>query len=286
MEAARIEKAGTVELLRERIRKLQAAPRQHLSVLRTGIPAFDALLGGGLPLGHGVELWGEAASGRTSLALRAIASAHREGRLCAYVDGPGELYPPCAAALGVELERLLVVRPKAPGQLIWAATQLLRSAAFACVVLDLTHTGVRMSLAESKRLSDATTRGGSLLLVLTPPDAPAEGMTRLRTEARGPEGLSVEVVRGRQLATGEQTLISWEALHPGEAPRYRYQEATPELEPLDPDAPRFVRLKSYWHRNGEGPKGAPGNGNGGHAGIRGQRPGRDATLPRLDGTGG
>jgi len=282
MEAARIEKAGTVELLRERIRKLQAAPRQSASVLRTGLSAFDALLGGGLPLGHGVELWGEAASGRTSLALRAIAAAHREGRLCAYVDGPAELYPPSAAALGVELSRLLVVRPKGPGQLLWTATQLLRSAAFACVVLDLTHTSVRMSLAESKRLSDATTRSGTSLLVLSSPEAPAEGLTRLHLEARGPEGLAVEIVRGRHLATGEQTLIPWEALHPGQAPRYRYQEASPETVPLDPDAPRFVRLKSYWQRNGDGPKGAPGK----PPGLRGQRPGRDTSLPRLDGSGG
>lgn len=276
MEAARIEKSGTVELLRERIRKLQAAPRQYVSALRTGIAAFDALLGGGFPLGQGVELWGEAASGRTSVALRAVAAAHREGRLCAYVDGPGELYPPRAAALGVDLQRLLVVRPKAPGQCVWAAAQLLRSGAFTCVVLDLTHTGVRMTLAESKRLSDAVTRSGSLLLVLTPPDAPAEGMTRLHLASRGPEGLEVEVARGRQVATGERVLISWDELSPGQAPRYRYRDTLPE-----PDAapettrmpPRFIRLKAYWKRNGDGPL---------PVGIQGQRPGRDQTLPRLD----
>ncbi|HLL56081.1 MAG TPA: recombinase RecA [Myxococcaceae bacterium] len=278
MEAARIEKAGTVELLRERIRKLQAAPRQHVSVLRTGVAALDALMpSGGFPLGQGVELWGEAASGRTSLALRAVASAHRENRLCAYVDGPGELYPPCAAALGVDLQRLLVVRPKAPGQCIWAATQLLRSAAFACVVLDLTHTGVRMTLAESKRLTDATSKGGSLLLVLTPPDAPAEGMTRLQTWALGPRGLEVEVVRGRHGATGEKTVVAWEELYPGQAPRYRYRDELPAPDQAPSEMPeRFVRLKSYWKREGHGTG----------LGIAGGRPGRDTRLPRMDGTGG
>ena len=57
---------GTVEQLRERIRKLQAAPRSYLATLRTGVGAFDSLLpAGGLPLGQAVELCGEAASGRT-----------------------------------------------------------------------------------------------------------------------------------------------------------------------------------------------------------------------------
>src|SRR6478735_4527657 len=131
-----------VERLRERIHKLQAAPRKYLSVVRTGVAPFDALFpSGGLPLGHAVELSGEAASGRTSLALRALASAMRDGRLCAYVDGPKELYPPAAAALGVDLSRLLTLRPKAPKELPWTAVQLLRSGAFAIVALDLTHTG-------------------------------------------------------------------------------------------------------------------------------------------------
>ena len=80
---------ATVERLRDQIPKLQAAPRSYLSVLRTGVEPFDRLMpGGGLPLGQAVELWGEAASGRTSLALRAVAAATREERLCAWVDGP------------------------------------------------------------------------------------------------------------------------------------------------------------------------------------------------------
>jgi recombination protein RecA len=53
---------GTVEALKERIRRMQAAPRRSLAGLRTGVEAFDALLpGGGLPLGQVVELWGEEA---------------------------------------------------------------------------------------------------------------------------------------------------------------------------------------------------------------------------------
>ena len=94
------------------------------------------------------------------------------------MDGPRELYPPAAPALGVDLQRLLIVRPKAPGQLVWTAVQLLRSGAFACVVLDLTHTGRQAALAEGRKLQDAAQKGGTLLLLLTPPEAPADGMLR------------------------------------------------------------------------------------------------------------
>ncbi|QRN93136.1 recombinase RecA [Archangium violaceum] len=265
----------TVEALREQIRRLQAAPRQYLATLRTGVEAFDGLLpGGGLPLGQVVELWGEAASGRTSLALRAVASAHREGRLCAYVDGPGELYPPAAVAAGVDPSRLLIVRPKTVEQLAWSAVQLVRSGAFACVVLDLTRGpagagrgegGVRLSPAEGKRLMDAAVRGGSLLVLLTAPEAPGDGMMRLRTESRGDAGLSVEVVRSRQGGIGSRTLVPWKALYPeltdGESPWGA--ELPPAEDVTVPELPREETPRE------------------GHRGIMGQRPGRDVPMPSL-----
>ena len=151
MEAAGRADPAVLERLRERIRTLQAAPRQLLSVLRTGLAPVDGLLpGGGFPLGQVVELWGEPASGRARLAFRAIAEAHRALRLAAWVDGPRTLYPPALPPLGVRLEQLLVVRPPEPRQLAWSALQLLRSGAFAAVGLDLTHTGVRLSPPESR----------------------------------------------------------------------------------------------------------------------------------------
>lgn len=265
MEANAVRDLATIERLREQIRKLQAAPRTYLSGLRTGIAPFDGLFpGGGLPLGQAIELWGEAASGRTSLALRAVAAAHREARLAAFLDGPRELYPPAAAALGVQLERLLIVRPKAPGQLIWSAVQLLRSGAFACVVLDLTHTGVRPSLAEGRKLCDAALKSGSLLLTLTPPESPAEGMTRVRTEPVGKEGLSVEVVHSRLGGMGRRAQVPWEAIYPGLA------SARPKLEVAPVPAIR-VRPLGF----------VPSGGRDGPLGICGQRPGRDMQLAPL-----
>lgn len=169
--------ASLLERLRGQIRKLEAAPRELLMALRTGLPELDAL--GVFRLGGAVELTGEEASGRTTVAMSVVAAVCREQRLAAWVDGPQELYPPAALSLGVELERLLIVRPKAPRQLVWAAVQLLRSGAFTCVVLDVTHTGLVLSLTETKKLLDAARAGGSLLVLLTGLAAGATGLVRL-----------------------------------------------------------------------------------------------------------
>lgn len=235
-------RSATVERLREEIRRLQAAPRQYLAALRTRVGPFDELFPQrGLPLGVAVELHGEAASGRTSLALKAAAAATRERRLAAWIDGPRELYPPAGSALGVHLERFLIVRPRAPGQLVWTAVQLCRSGAFSCVVLDLTHTGVRPSWAEGKKLCDAAFRSGALLLLLTPPDAPCDGMLRLATRPIGVEGFSVEVVRSRRGGAGRIAHIRWEELYP-RPPVYRYAALAPTDEP-----------DSHFERDGTGP---------------------------------
>ncbi|MBL8917794.1 MAG: recombinase RecA [Myxococcaceae bacterium] len=170
-------RAQVVEHLKEQIRRVQAAPRRYLVTLATGVAELDAL--GVFRLGGAVELSGEEASGRTSVALSLVASACREKRLAAWVDGPQELYPPAAVPMGVELKRLLVVRPPAPGQLVWSAVQLLRSGAFTCVVLDVTHTGVQLTMTDTKKLLDAARAGGSLLVVLTANAAPAQGLLRL-----------------------------------------------------------------------------------------------------------
>ncbi|MDP1829850.1 MAG: recombinase RecA [Archangium sp.] len=174
---------AVVEQLREKIRKLEAQPRELVMALRTGVEALDAF--GAFRLGSGVELCGEEASGRTTIALSLVAAAGREKRLSAWVDGPSELYPPAAAAMGVSLERLLIARPKAPGQLVWTAMQLLRSGAFTCVVLDVTHTGVQLGMTDAKKLLDAARTGGSLLVLITSATAPGQGFVRLMLRQAG-----------------------------------------------------------------------------------------------------
>lgn len=265
MAAAEEKTAVTIEQLRARIRKLEAAPREEGSVLTTGVQPFDGLFpGGGLPLGQTVELCGEAASGRTTLALRAIAAAQREGGLAAFVDGPGQLYAPAAVAQGVDLPRMLRVRLPEPERLLWTAVQLARSGAFRCVVLDPDGTGVHPRAPEIKRLKDAAFRGGTLVLWLSTPRRPGEGTVRIGLEATA-EGLRAEVRRSRQGGLGAQTWIPWEMLWPV----LRSSGAQVGPAPLLPPRPEELStVGSGPHRSGWHGHGAP-------------RPGRDMPLPAL-----
>lgn len=274
--------AAVIEKLREHIRQVQAAPRQYLVTLSTGVRAIDAL--GLFRLGGVCELTGEEAAGRTSLALKLVASTCREKRLAAWVDGPAELYPPAAIPLGVELNRLLLVRPKASGQLVWATVQLLRSGAFTFVVLDVTHTGVRLSLSDTKKLADAARAGGSLLVVLTTAAATAQGFTRLELRHRvathlrvvqpdsqaQEDDLEIEVTRSSHGSMGQRLSLSRAGLSAVGPMRSRRAErvgaeAAPGLEvPIVLGTPSLNRVKKNLMRDG--------------VGFNATRPGRDAPF--------
>lgn len=89
---------------------LTPLPRVPSSVAPTGIREIDALLNGGFPVGAISEIVGQECSGRTSLALAFVAGMTQEGKVCAWVDVSDTLHPESAAALGVNLSRLLWVR--------------------------------------------------------------------------------------------------------------------------------------------------------------------------------
>src|SRR5574341_582963 len=97
--------------LRDEIRRLERRPDRRSGALSCGLAAVDdALPAGGFPRGALSELRGGPSSGKTAVALALVAALPRD-ELAAFVDGTGELYPPAAAALGVDLGRLLLVRP-------------------------------------------------------------------------------------------------------------------------------------------------------------------------------
>src|SRR5512147_1645064 len=141
-----------LEELRRRIRGIERPPARGGGLLPSGHPEVDARLpGGGFPRGTLVDLAGGPASGRTRLALSTLREAQRGAGLAAFVDGRHELYPPAARALGVELDRLLIVRPGERGDAragaealpgLWAAEVLLGSGAFAAVAVDVSLRGV------------------------------------------------------------------------------------------------------------------------------------------------
>jgi hypothetical protein len=100
----------------------------------TGFPALDAVTGwNGLPRGQITELIGRPTSGRTAVAIRAVAAA--EG-FAAWIDIPGALDVDYLARFGVDLERLFILRPSSPGDAPAIAVQLVDGGQFTLVVLD------------------------------------------------------------------------------------------------------------------------------------------------------
>jgi protein ImuA len=187
-----------LEELRRRIRGIERRPGRGQGLLPSGHPEVDARLpGGGFPRGALVDLAGGPASGRTRLALSTLREAQRGRGFAAFVDGRQELYPPAARALGVELGRLLIVRPGAltgrggavgealPG--LWAAEVLLGSGAFVAVAVDVSLRNVPPARAEAmlRRLRAAAEKGGAVALWIGPAGGPGIPAA-LRLELGGP----------------------------------------------------------------------------------------------------
>ncbi len=89
---------------------LTPSPKIAYTVAPTGIREIDELLHGGFPIGALSEIVGPECSGRTSLALTFVANLTQAGKVCAWVDVSDILHPESAAALGVDLSRLLWIR--------------------------------------------------------------------------------------------------------------------------------------------------------------------------------
>lgn len=147
--------------LRARIREIEGRPAGERQSVSSGHASLDATAGG-LPCPGLVEVCGPRGGGRTRLALGWAAARTRAGERVAWVDPARLLYPPSAEALGVSLERLLVVRAE-DAQAAWAAEQLLASGCFGLVVVseapDVHGAG--------RRWEQAAWRGRGTLVVLS-----------------------------------------------------------------------------------------------------------------------
>jgi recombination protein RecA len=107
------------------------------SPISTGSIGLDRALGvGGLPRGRMVEIYGPEASGKTTIALQAIASVQAEGGIAAIIDAEHALDPAYASALGVDLARLVVSQPDSGEQALEVAEKLVRSGAVDLIVVD------------------------------------------------------------------------------------------------------------------------------------------------------
>ena len=109
----------------------------NVSVIPTGSIGLDMALGiGGLPRGRIVEIYGPESSGKTTLALHAVAQAQAMGGEVAYIDAEHALDPSYAQALGVDVDSLLVSQPDSGDQGLEITEQLVRSGAIDLIVID------------------------------------------------------------------------------------------------------------------------------------------------------
>ena len=192
--------AVSLEALRAQIRALEGGAPVHRRRASTGVQLIDDLVQG-LPCPGIVEICGAPGSGRMQLALQLAAEVTRNRQAVAWVDPLCQLYPPAAADYGIDLDRLLVVRPPANGSHpeIWATEQLLRSGCFSLVISSLPgKKGARR--AGGHQWARAAERGQCTGVVLSEypvRDVPAE--IRLQTG-----GGQVSVLRDRSGRSGHQ----------------------------------------------------------------------------------
>ena len=109
----------------------------QVDVVSTGSLGLDIALGiGGLPRGRIIEIYGPESSGKTTLALHAIAEAQKLGGTCAFIDAEHALDPGYARKLGVDVDNLLISQPDAGEQALEIADTLVRSGAIDVLVID------------------------------------------------------------------------------------------------------------------------------------------------------
>ncbi len=119
------------------IMKLGEAANMNVEVISTGCMSLDLALGvGGLPKGRVIEIFGPESSGKTTVALHAIAQAQKEGGMAAFIDAEHALDPLYARKLGVDINNLLVAQPDYGEQALEIAEALVRSGAIDIVVID------------------------------------------------------------------------------------------------------------------------------------------------------
>ena len=119
------------------IMRLGSDRRIEVDAIPTGAFNLDAAIGvGGIPRGRVTEIYGPEASGKTTLALHAIANAQKQGGIAAFIDAEHALDADYARKLGVDIENLLVSQPDTGEQALEIAEVLVRSNAVAIVVID------------------------------------------------------------------------------------------------------------------------------------------------------
>ena len=116
--------------------RLGDAAQMKVETISSGALTLDMALGGGIPRGRVIEIYGPESSGKTTIALHAIAEVQKTGGVAAFVDAEHALDPVYASALGVDIENLLVSQPDSGEMALEITDQLVRSSAVDLVVID------------------------------------------------------------------------------------------------------------------------------------------------------
>ncbi|KAA2215114.1 recombinase RecA [Teichococcus oryzae] len=157
----------------------------EVDVVPTGSLGLDLALGiGGLPKGRIIEIYGPESSGKTTLALHAIAEAQKRGGTCAFIDAEHAMDPGYARKLGVDVDNLLISQPDAGEQALEIADTLVRSGAVDVLVVDSvaalvpraelegemgdSHVGLHARLMSQalRKLTGSVSRSNTLLIFL------------------------------------------------------------------------------------------------------------------------
>lgn len=225
--AALAQQALVAQLARE-VQRIEVAGRvlpgqlgRSSRLFSSGCSEIDRCLpNGGYDSGTVVEyLQGCSGSGATTLALSVAREALRVAtdRFCVLVDWRQQFYPPAAAALGIDLKRLVIVRPGSLAERLWAIDQALRSPAIVAVIAEVEH----MDDRSARRLQLAAERGGGLGLLVRgvssqqhPSWAEVQWRVRPLTANRSAHRqLELELVRARGGRPGARVRVQINASH-------------------------------------------------------------------------
>ncbi len=205
----------------------------NVEVIPTGILPIDAALGiGGLPRGRIIEIFGPEGSGKTTLALHAIAQAQQAGGVAAFIDAEHALDPRLAAALGVKIESLYLSQPDSGEQALYILETLVRSGAVDIVIVDSvaaltpqaeidgnigeSQVGLQARLMSYglRRLTASIARSNCVVIFInqlraTIPQGYSKGPTETTTGGRALKfytSVRIEVRRGKQITKSDDVI--------------------------------------------------------------------------------
>jgi len=167
------------------VRKAAPAP-EPIAHLSTTFPDLDTALGGGLPRGRITEILGPATSGKVTLAAKTLSAAHgARDALVAWLDLPRTCDPDYLHRCGLDLDRLLVVRPRDAADALAIAIHLVESHTLTALVFDgtadLAQTDPALVAGSLERLATVVTQSQTAVIFLTEPHAQSKTLAHVAT---------------------------------------------------------------------------------------------------------